>query len=343
MFDIIIIGAGPAGATFARLASNSRKILLIDRWTSHEKCCGGLIAPDAQKMLAAFDYGIPKEILSDPQLFYVRSVDLESRNEGKYQRHYTNIDRKLLDGFIISKLPANVTFKPGCYYSHHNQDEKNISVFVKENGELKEYTCKLLVGADGANSAVRKNIYNDFGKIRKYLAIQGQYELDSKINHYCVFFDRKITDFYSWLIPKDETLYIGGAFDQKNNPRQRYDQLIEAVRSKGYVFGNIKKLDSCFLLRPRLRDVKTGKGSVVLIGEAGGFISPSSSEGFSYAYRSAAALARVINERGSFDIKRYKRSVMSLKFNILIKNAKSIFMYNYHLRNLIFKLKIGSV
>ena len=49
---------------------------------------------DAQKMLARFDLGIPKDIISDPQLFYVRSIDLETNREGKYQRHYTNINRR---------------------------------------------------------------------------------------------------------------------------------------------------------------------------------------------------------------------------------------------------------
>ena len=59
MHDVAIIGAGPAGATLARLAGTKMKILLadgrpLDREYEHGmrmKCCGGLLAPDAQKVL----------------------------------------------------------------------------------------------------------------------------------------------------------------------------------------------------------------------------------------------------------------------------------------------------
>ena len=55
-FDIAVIGAGPAGSTFARLAaSGGKRILLIDGQDIYtKKPCGGLLAPDAQKVLAHF-------------------------------------------------------------------------------------------------------------------------------------------------------------------------------------------------------------------------------------------------------------------------------------------------
>ena len=65
-YDAAIIGAGPAGATFARrLAQQSPelKILLLDAQDEgHKKPCGGLLAPDAQKTLAHFDLVLPKSV-----------------------------------------------------------------------------------------------------------------------------------------------------------------------------------------------------------------------------------------------------------------------------------------
>ena len=60
-FDLAVVGAGPAGATLARLLAGRYRVLLLDRrplWDEGpardcDKACGGLLAPDAQRMLGA--------------------------------------------------------------------------------------------------------------------------------------------------------------------------------------------------------------------------------------------------------------------------------------------------
>jgi len=55
LYDIAIIGLGPAGATLARLLDRKYKVVAIDKKYSRiTKCCGGLLSPDAQKILAFF-------------------------------------------------------------------------------------------------------------------------------------------------------------------------------------------------------------------------------------------------------------------------------------------------
>jgi len=71
MYDIAIIGLGPAGATFARLLDPKFRIIAIDKKreateTSFRKPCGGLLAPDAQKALSKFNLTLPKDVLVDP-------------------------------------------------------------------------------------------------------------------------------------------------------------------------------------------------------------------------------------------------------------------------------------
>ena len=72
-YDAIIVGAGPAGSTLARLLPKDWKILLIDGRVPGGKPCGGLLAPDAQKALARFDLTLPKAVLVDPR----RNVTLD--------------------------------------------------------------------------------------------------------------------------------------------------------------------------------------------------------------------------------------------------------------------------
>ena len=58
IWDVIVIGAGPASAAFARRAAlGGINVLVIDGQTeTNKKPCGGLLAPDAQKILAGSDF-----------------------------------------------------------------------------------------------------------------------------------------------------------------------------------------------------------------------------------------------------------------------------------------------
>ncbi len=72
-FDIVIVGAGPAGSCLARLAARlpGLRIALVDAraldstyaGTGRIKSCGGLMAPDAQKAMALMDMALPSRLL----------------------------------------------------------------------------------------------------------------------------------------------------------------------------------------------------------------------------------------------------------------------------------------
>lgn len=116
MYDVAIIGAGPAGSTLARLIDKKYKVLIVEQRdvlndnTNFTKCCGGLLAPDAQKMLARLGIALPKDILVDPQIFSVRTIDFQNNLERFYQRFYLNINRAKFDGYLASLIPKNVYF-----------------------------------------------------------------------------------------------------------------------------------------------------------------------------------------------------------------------------------------
>ena len=56
LYDAAVIGAGPAGAVFASQLARmcpELHVLVIDGQTeNNQKVCGGLLSPDAQKVLA---------------------------------------------------------------------------------------------------------------------------------------------------------------------------------------------------------------------------------------------------------------------------------------------------
>jgi geranylgeranyl diphosphate/geranylgeranyl-bacteriochlorophyllide a reductase len=121
VYDVVIVGAGPAGSTLARLLAPRLRVLLVEKrrlldWrtqSSPEKPCGGLLAPDAQAALAELGLGVPREILVGPQLFAVRAVDATSGLERHYPRSYLNVERGRFDAWLLS-LAGAAEVRMGC-------------------------------------------------------------------------------------------------------------------------------------------------------------------------------------------------------------------------------------
>jgi flavin-dependent dehydrogenase len=343
MYDIAIIGLGPAGATLARLLNKKYKVIAIDRKNSNTgKCCGGLLSPDAQKILAQFDICLPKDILVNPQIFSVKTIDADNHIERFYQRFYINMNRAKFDDFLISLIPGHIEIYSDTVCTKIDKENDIYLLELKTNGTKRIEQAKMIIGADGANSIVRKTFYKN-NKINKYISIQEWYEGNKNSPFYACIFDRQITDSYSWAISKDDYFVIGGAFPIKDS-NVKFEMLKEKAKGNGFPLGKLVKREGCFVyLNKSLTGTCTGKNGVYLIGEAAGMISPSSLEGISYSMESATKLAEVINRNSSNIGCKYFMGTMGIRIKLLFKILKMPFIYNKTLRKIIMKSGIKAI
>lgn len=345
MYDIVIIGAGPAGSTLARLLDKVYSIAVIDKKRLEEgyhKPCGGLLATDAQKALSRFGLTLPKEVLVDPQIFAVRTIDLDSSMTRHYQRFYINLDRHKFDLWLKSLIPKHVTVFDDTTCTHITRREDGYHIEYIQNGMKHTITAKYIVGADGANSMVRRYLYPN-KRIRNYVAIQQWFsEMNPKPFYSCIF-DSKNTDCYSWTISKDGYFIFGGAYP-KRGCRKRFDDQKKRLENLGICFGKVLKTEGCLVLRPsKPGDFCTGKDNIFLIGEAAGFISPSSLEGISSAINSGYYLSEILNAKVPDPVAAYRRKTFCLRLKLYLKVIKLPFMYLPVLRRLVMVTGIQSL
>lgn len=344
-YDIAIIGLGPAGSILAGLLHSSYKVIAIDKKSSQngsfQKPCGGLLAADAQKALAKLNVNLPKDIIVDPQIFAVKTIDLKNNFIKHYQRFYINLNRHKFDLWLKSLIPEYVEVHDNSTCLSIEKLPEGYRVVYKENGIEKTLITKYLVGADGANSMVRHMLYPN-KKIRTYMSIQQWFTETHANPFYSCIFDRENTDCCSWSISKDNQFIFGGAFPL-NNSRQRFEAQKKKLERVGFKFGEPMKTEACLVLRPSsLRDFCCGKDNAFLIGEAAGFISPSSLEGISSAINSAYVLSKILNNENKNANKVYRAKTLKIRLKIFFKLLKCPFMYNPLLRSLVMKSNIGS-
>ncbi|MWN31973.1 MULTISPECIES: FAD-binding protein [unclassified Gilliamella] len=344
-YDIAIIGLGPAGSTLARLLSPSFKVIALDK--KHEvgnegfhKPCGGLLANDAQKAFIRQKLNLPKDILTDPQIFSVKTIDLQTKIVRNYQRSYVSFDRHKFDLWLKSLIPATVTVLHNtlCKEVRRIIDGYQIT-YIDKNKTEHNITTQYVVGADGANSLVRRMRYPNH-TIRQYVAIQQWFTEQHPDPFYSCIFDNKSTNCYAWSISKDGYFIFGGAFPKKL-ANQNFEKLKEKLSTQGFIFGESIKTEKCLAVYPnRFRDFYTGNENIFLIGEAAGFISASSLEGISYALDSAEILSKILNSGKPNPNKRYYQNTIPLRLKLYSKIVKAKILTTPLWRKLIMKSKI---
>jgi flavin-dependent dehydrogenase len=345
-YDVAIIGLGPAGAILAKHLDESFRVIALDKKADagggFKKPCGGMLAPDAQKALSHFDMTLPKSILVDPQIFNVKTIDLENDLIRHYQRYYINMDRDQFDRWLISMIPPRVEIKRDDVCTKIERKGAGFAITYLRGGQKSVITARYVVGADGAHSVVRRSLYPDF-KIDTFLSIQQWFRDEHPSPFYSCVFDSKITDSYAWGLTKDEYFIFGGAFHVKTGKRD-FEALKQKMKPYGFALEHPIKTEACLVLRPfGPRNYCYGSDGAFLIGEAAGFISPSSLEGISYAIDSAYLLSQCLNDKEADANKKYRAKTRRIRLRLFLKYAKHPFMYHPFLRKLVMKSGVTSV
>ncbi len=304
---VAVVGSGPAGSCAAEtLAKAGIETYLFERKLDNAKPCGGAIP---LCMVSEFD--LPPEII-DRRVRKMkmispsnREVDINLINEDEY---IGMCRREVLDGFLrnrAAKLGANLINAtvhkvdiPG-----NNTDPYTIH-YVDHTGDgslglTKSLKVDLIVGADGANSRIAKDM--DAGDYNYAIAFQERIRLpQDKMAYYNDLAEMYVgddvsTDFYAWVFPKYDHVAVGTGTMQINKASIKQLQAgIRARAAEKLAGGKIIKVEAHPIPEhPRPRRVV---GRIALVGDAAGYVTKSSGEGIYFAAKSGRMCAETIVE-----------------------------------------------
>lgn len=213
MYDVVVIGGGPSGATAAKdLARSGQKVAMIDR-AGRIKPCGGAIPPRLIEDFHIPDSQIVARINTARMISPTgRKVDIPIENG-----FVGMVDRKDFDPFLRERAKqAGVDVFIGTFLRfERDSDEKHVVYRDKANGKEIKLQTKLIIGADGARSNVAKAHVPGGEKIPYVIAYHEIIEAPETTASYdplrCdVIYDGAISpDFYGWVFPHGKSASVG--------------------------------------------------------------------------------------------------------------------------------------
>lgn len=320
--EVIVVGAGPGGATTAAaLARQGRDVLLIDRSAfPRDKICGDAISVGAIRILN--DLGMTDKVRAAVQrgeFYSLSGMRLFSPSGHMLQApfHHGEVDE---DSYVAPRVYFDATIQQhalecGAGFVRADvqepllEDGRVVGVVARENGHVQAHRAQVVVGADGVTSTIMRHLRpesNQHVDLHRAVALRAYVEDIELYPHEVEFYlYDEILPGYAWIFPTAErtaNVGLGMRLDifrrhKRNLKKMLADFLaMPTIRRRlgsGSQVRDVAIWQLNFGSQPRLQHVFDG---ALLVGDAAGFINPLTGGGIHNALISGILAAETIDE-----------------------------------------------
>jgi geranylgeranyl reductase family protein len=287
-FDIVIIGAGPAGSSAAQAAAQrGAKVFLIDRRQriGVPAQCAELVSQWVSRSIR-FSSACILQTIETMVTHLPDGTSYEMKSPG-YMLDRSLFDKELVTSAILSGAKISVETKAIRLFSEG---------LVVERGSKEEMIqAKVFIGADGVHSFTARCLGQP--ALKTIVALQYEVAMPEPQNHVDVFLHKDYEGGYAWFFPKGRTANVGvGVVPQKTNILLKLldhflDHLVESKRLSGIEI--VAKTGGSI---PCEIPQKSVFGNILLVGDAAGHAHPITGAGILNAVIGGEIAGRIAAE-----------------------------------------------
>jgi geranylgeranyl reductase family protein len=294
VWDVVVIGAGPAGASAAHAAAvTGRRVLLLEKseLPRYKTCGGGIIGYSRDALPPGFELPLRDRVHAVTFSLNGRLT----RTKRSRQMLFGLINRPEFDnGLVDAAREAGAEVRTGVTVSRVEQhgpgvpDRRTVAVIVSAEGKRGEEIvyARSVVGADGSASRIGAHVGVKVDQVD--LGLESEIPVPASVAEDWA--GRVLIDWgplpgsYGWVFPKGDSLTVGviSARGDGGATKRYLEDFIARLGLAGFE----PSLSSGHLTRCRSDDSPLSRGRVLVCGDAAGLLEPWTREGISYALRS---------------------------------------------------------
>lgn len=320
MYDTIVVGAGPAGCTAAKiLAENGRKVLLAEKFKMprYKSCSGVLIKKSMDLVKTYFGEAVPASALCTPAQNRGMVFTDDKGKEYRFGQEGLNVWRSHFDGWLAEKAKeSGAEVKDGV--TALSCTEKDGFVEVSLHGEDSVTECaKYVIDCEGVVGTLKRHIVRRYdekatgeaagrydGKppekhpayITTYQTFnEGSIDLDP--HYFYAYLQPELSQYDAWFNVKDDLLVLGVSVKDTDQIMHYYSRFLDYMKENHHLRINRQTKEEKWLM-PQICPgclVDHGVGRILFAGEIAGFLNPMG-EGISAGMESGHGAACALME-----------------------------------------------